>query len=89
VGAGQRGKPGFAELWRRVREAGECAADLIGPGTGPAAVSGVFAAANRAGSNAVAVGPRRSATGGALLASDPHLGVLLPNLWLLAGLRSG
>jgi penicillin amidase len=84
----ERGKPGFAELWRRVREAGECAADPLGPGAGAAAVSGVFAAANRAGSNAVAVAPRRSATGGALLASDPHLGMSLPNLWLLAGLRS-
>ncbi|HEX6015271.1 MAG TPA: penicillin acylase family protein, partial [Geminicoccaceae bacterium] len=51
----ERGKPGFAELWRRVREAGECAAEPSGVGGGPAAVSDVFAAANRAGSNAVAV----------------------------------
>ena len=84
----QRAKPGFAELWRRVREAGECTADPFGPGAGPVAISSIFAATNRAGSNSVAVGPERSATGGALLASDPHLGMSLPNLWLLAGLRS-
>ena len=60
----------------------------VRPGAGPAAISSIFAATNRAGSNAVAVGPERSATGGALLACDPMLGMSLPNLWLLAGLRS-
>lgn len=40
------------------------------------------------GSNSVAVGPTRTATGHALIASDPHLGLNLPNFWLLAGLRS-
>ena len=34
------------------------------------------------------VSPSRSVTGGALLASDPHLGLTLPNWWLLAGVRS-
>ena len=82
----ERAKPGFAELWRRVREAGECTADPFGRGAGPAAISSIFAATNRAGGNSVAVGPERSATGGALLASDPHLGMSLSNLWLLAGL---
>lgn len=84
----ERGKPGFAELWRRVRAAGEAAAEPFGPGAGPAAISSIFASVNRAGSNSVAVAPSRSATGGALIASDPHLGMSLPNLWLLAGLRS-
>jgi penicillin amidase len=35
-------------------------------------------------SNAWAVAPARSATGGALLASDPHLGLQAPVLWYLA-----
>ncbi|HZF76503.1 MAG TPA: penicillin acylase family protein [Acetobacteraceae bacterium] len=35
-------------------------------------------------SNAWAVAPSRSATGGALLASDPHLGFQAPVLWYLA-----
>jgi penicillin amidase len=39
-------------------------------------------------SNSVAVAPSRSASGGALLASDPHLGFHLPNAWLIAGYRS-
>ncbi len=43
-----------------------------------------------AGSNAWAVSPGRSATGGALLASDPHLEVnRLPPIWYEASLRWG
>ena len=42
----------------------------------------------RAGSNAAAIAGRRSASGGALLAADPHLSVALPNVWLAAGMRS-
>ncbi len=41
----------------------------------------------RSGSNAVAVAGARSASGGALMAADPHLNLMLPNLWLAAGLR--
>ncbi|HUZ75872.1 MAG TPA: penicillin acylase family protein [Stellaceae bacterium] len=40
------------------------------------------------GSNSVAVARSRSAAGGALMASDPHLPVMLPNPFLLAGYRS-
>ncbi len=40
------------------------------------------------GSNAWAVAPTRSRTGGALLANDPHLGHELPGVWYLAGLET-
>jgi penicillin amidase len=40
------------------------------------------------GSNSFVVGPSRTATGGALIASDPHLSVILPNAWLLAAYKS-
>lgn len=42
----------------------------------------------KAGSNSVAVSGERTGTGSAMIASDPHLGVFLPNLWLLAGYKS-
>jgi penicillin amidase len=42
----------------------------------------------RSGSNSAAVSARRSAHGAAMIASDPHLSMGLPNLWLLAGLKS-
>jgi len=44
--------------------------------------------AYKGGSNSIAIAPERSTTGGALIASDPHLGFQLPNLWLIAGIRS-
>jgi len=45
-------------------------------------------ASGRSGSNSLALAPGRSQSGGALLANDPHLGVQLPNFWILAGVKS-
>ncbi len=85
----ERGKPGFARLWRRTLAAG---AGLADPGSEAdprrAALGAILTGLSRSGSNAVAVAPGRSASGAALLASDPHLGLSLPNLWLIAGMRS-
>ena len=39
------------------------------------------------GSNAFAVSPGKSATGHALLANDPHLGISMPSLWFIVGLH--
>jgi penicillin G amidase len=85
----ERGRPGFARLWQRTLEAG---AGLAEPGEQAdprrAALGTILSGLSRSGSNAVAVAPSRSASGAALLASDPHLGLSLPNLWLVAGMRS-
>ncbi len=86
----ERGKPGFARLWQRTLLAG---AGLAEPGDGEAdprraALGAILSGLSRSGSNAVAVAPERSASGAALLASDPHLGLSLPNLWLVVGMRS-
>jgi penicillin amidase len=58
---------------------------LLGAGMPPlpGAPEGLLA---RAGSNAAAVAARRSTSGGALLAADPHLSVALPNVWLACGM---
>ncbi|WP_343893939.1 penicillin acylase family protein [Craurococcus roseus] len=87
----ERGNPGFTRLWRRTLEAGAGLADPAehaGADPKRAALGSILAGVSRSGSNAVAVAPSRSASGGALLASDPHLGLSLPNLWLVAGMRS-
>jgi penicillin amidase len=39
------------------------------------------------GSNNWVIGPERSATGGALLANDPHLGISMPSIWIMNGLH--
>lgn len=71
------GRPDFDALWRRMG----------GPDGAGDELAEVLEAAGH-GSNAFAVAPRRSASGGALLASDPHLGLHLPGLWIAAGLNA-
>ena len=47
-----------------------------------------LARAARGGSNSCAVAGSRTASGAAMIASDPHLGLALPNTWLIAGFSS-
>ncbi len=42
----------------------------------------------RTGSNVMAVAGHRTASGAALIAGDPHVGVQLPPLWFIVGLKS-
>ncbi|WP_049621217.1 penicillin acylase family protein [Frateuria defendens] len=42
----------------------------------------------RSGSNSAAVAAWRSRSGAAMIASDPHLPLHLPNAWIIAGMRS-
>lgn len=78
----ERERADFRRIWARVLEAGSGAIPLEDP------LAHILAGSARAGSNTVAVAGRRSASGGALIANDPHLGLNLPNLWLIAGMRS-
>jgi penicillin amidase len=78
----ERERADFRQTWARVLEAGSGAVPIEDP------LAQILATSSRAGSNTVAVAGRRSATGGALIANDPHLGMFLPNLWLVAGMRS-
>ncbi|MDR3417070.1 MAG: penicillin acylase family protein [Nevskia sp.] len=75
-----RSKPGFAELWQRMLDAGG--------GLPQGAATSLIGQAARFGSNSVAIASSRSASGAPLLANDPHLGQMLPNFWILAGLHS-
>ncbi|MBU0726814.1 MAG: penicillin acylase family protein [Alphaproteobacteria bacterium] len=84
----QRGQRGFPALWRRVLEAGTNSTTSFRATTSQAALSDILSGFSKSGSNSVAVSASRSASGGALIANDPHLGLNLPNLWLLVGLRS-
>ncbi len=42
----------------------------------------------RSGSNSVVIDGKRSRSGSAMIANDPHVGLFLPNFWLLAGVKS-
>ncbi|TSD83933.1 penicillin acylase family protein [Mycobacterium sp. KBS0706] len=84
----ERGTPGFAEAWARTLKAGANAVTSFASDGQQAALATLLTATGRTGSNSVAVAATRSATGGAMIASDPHLSLSLPNLWLVAGMRS-
>jgi penicillin G amidase len=43
---------------------------------------------SRTGSNSIVVAGNRSKNQSAMIASDPHLGIFVPNLWLLMGYKS-
>ena len=78
----------FKDIWMRLLEVGagiEIGAD---PSDAAARLTKQLVGLAKAGSNALAVGPERSASGKAILACDPHLGLAMPNIWLLIGLKS-
>ena len=80
-----RNRPDFARTWARSLASGRGGTSFGAGEPGPAET---LLSASRSGSNCVAVSASRSATGGALLASDPHLGITVPNFWVLVGLLS-
>ncbi len=85
-----RQRPDWAEVWAALIARGSASVPSYGPGatTQQAALHDILAGFSKAGSNSVAIAGSRTKTGAALMANDPHLGVFLPNLWLLAGYKS-
>lgn len=83
-----RHRTDWPEIWARLVADGGDSVCSFDAGEGASRTSALLAGFGRSGSNSLAVGPGRTATGGAIIANDPHLGISLPNTWLLAGLRS-
>jgi penicillin amidase len=86
-----RTRPDWQQLWNTLLHYGGNAMTLAESSEGDEALtlmSDLLGGLSRNGSNSVAVGPGRTAGGHAMIASDPHLGFLQPNVWLLAGLQS-
>ena len=85
-----RGRPDWPQIWARLLEQGgdrSLPADL-GRGETSADIADVLAGLGRSGSNSLALAPSRTHGSGAILANDPHLGINLPNTWLIAGVKS-
>ena len=74
--------PAQSAAWRSVAGLGQAALQIAGldAADGLASDHGI-------GSNNWVVGPSMSATGGALLANDPHLGISMPSIWYMNGLH--
>ena len=85
-----RDRDDWPEVWATLTARGSHSVPSYGPGasTQQAALHDILAGFSKAGSNSVAVAGSRTKSGAALIANDPHLGVFLPNLWLLAGYKS-
>ena len=71
-----------ATAWRAIVAASAAALRLAGLDDG-----GGLASDHGIGSNDWVVGPAMSASGGALLANDPHLGISMPSIWFINGLH--
>ncbi|MDZ7357686.1 MAG: penicillin acylase family protein [candidate division KSB1 bacterium] len=76
-----REKPYWPEIWQRFLDQGFQSTPSFRPELSfiPSAI--------KSGSNAMVISAERSADGHAILATDPHLGLQLPNFWLIAGYR--
>ena len=85
-----RERPDWPRIWARL--IGKGGEPLMPPAGGDrnaaADLSDVLTGLSRSGSNSLAIGPQRSRTGSAIMANDPHLGISVPNVWLIAGLKS-
>jgi Protein related to penicillin acylase len=82
-----RERPDWPQIWARL-VSGDSAAAAASTGTEGEPLSQLLASISRSGSNSLAIGPQYTAGGAAILANDPHLGLNLPNTWLIAGLKS-
>lgn len=85
-----RERPDWPQLWAELVEQGSnsTASYRAGGGRQARLLEAILGGLSRSGSNSVAVAAGRSASGGALMANDPHLGVTLPNAWIVAGYRT-
>lgn len=78
----------WQQIWSRLMNATLVPVPGFAGGTLPNLLDSLLGGFARHGSNSAAVSGAASASGAALIASDPHLGITLPNLWLMAGWRS-
>ncbi len=83
-----RARADWHELWTRLLKDGTTSATSFDGTEQTAAIQRWLGGFSKSGSNSLVVAAHRSATGGALMANDPHLGIFLPNLWLIAGVKS-
>ena len=83
-----RARDGWHALWASLMKEGTVSLSGFDGDEDTVAVQRWLGGLSRSGSNSLAVAGHRTDTGGALIASDPHLGILVPNVWLIAGVSS-
>jgi len=83
-----RKRKDWPQLWARLVKSGGDSMASFRPTGKQAALDEILRGMSRSGSNSLAVAGSRTKSGAALMANDPHLGLMLPNLWLIAGIKS-
>ena len=83
-----RSRDDWPQLWARLVENGSDSVPSFSARAKGPSLEGIISDLSRSGSNSLAVSGARSRSGGAILANDPHLGINLPNTWLIVGLKS-
>ena len=79
-------EPDWPEIWARLKANGRNSLPSFRTSDGMPVQ--LFSAAVKSGSNSFVVSGSRSSHGSGLIANDPHLGLMLPNLWLICGYKS-
>ncbi len=83
-----RSRDDWPQIWSRLVENGSDSVPSFYARAEGFSLERLLSEASRSGSNSLAVSGTRSRSGGAILANDPHLGIFLPNAWLIVGLKS-
>ena len=83
-----RARAGWHALWASLMKEGTVSLSGSDSDEDTARAQRWLGGLSRSGSNSLAVAGHRTDTGGALIANDPHLGILVPNVWLIAGVHS-
>jgi penicillin amidase len=83
-----RARDDWPQIWARLVQNGAASVPSFAGGERRAGLDALLGGFSRSGSNSLAVAPVKRRGGGAILANDPHLGIFLPNFWLLVGIKS-
>lgn len=83
-----RERADWPELWARLVREGTSSIPSFDADKGRAAFNALLAGVSKSGSNSLAVAPSRTTSGAAIMANDPHLGITVPNIWLIMGVHS-
>ena len=81
-----RNEPAWPQVWERLMAHGQASQPSFRSNDGLPVQ--LFGGVVKSGSNALAVSGSRTASGSSLIAGDPHLGLMLPNFWVVVGYRS-
>lgn len=83
-----RNHPDWPQLWSRLVTTGDTSLPSFRVTRRDRFLRRILSYFTRTGSNSFVVAGRKSETGSALIANDPHVGLMLPNLWMLLGYRA-